>query len=183
MNYEFLFEGEFNYEFVCAQTVRLDNMLYSRTDSTEAGRNIYKDEFKNNSLYRKGTIDYPWLRYWAVGQTYLIPKDIVLSSAVCPVKAVRLEGAGEVENPARAKDWKKCAKKCFDNKECKYWEYDDKTKKCKLRKDFDKLVEKPGSPQIRIGTRDCPGISTNYVEGLCPENDRSKSMWKRGNGM
>ena len=54
VNYEFLFEEELNYEYVCAQTVGLDNEPYTRTDLSVAGRKVYKDEFGEKFLFRKG---------------------------------------------------------------------------------------------------------------------------------
>ena len=58
LRYDIFFSDNMNYNFACAQTIRLNNILYHRNKNSliVEDRTVYLDEFGKNYLYRVSAI-------------------------------------------------------------------------------------------------------------------------------
>ena len=58
LRYDIFFSDNINYDFACAQTIRLNNRLYHRNKNSliVQDRTVYLDEFEETYLYRVSTI-------------------------------------------------------------------------------------------------------------------------------
>ena len=58
LRYDIFFSDNLNYDFACAQTIRLNKTLYHRNKNSliVQDRTVYLDEFGKNYLYRVSTI-------------------------------------------------------------------------------------------------------------------------------
>ena len=117
--------------------------------------------------------------------------SIQWTTAPCPLRNAKFEG-GIILYPKffNVIEWYVCADKCSSLHACKYWQHDSYTYTCTLLKNFDG-IKPAGNITIHpdfgfyyhtIGSKDCPGKSDIYTNGVCPENSPSKSMWKPGPG-
>ena len=65
LRYDIFFSDNMNYDFACAQTIKLDKMLYRRNKNSliVQDRTVYLDEFGKNYLYRVSAIKVHVLLY------------------------------------------------------------------------------------------------------------------------
>ena len=131
VKYDLYFSSQANYDFACAQTIKLNNILYHRKKSSVVvqDRTVYQDEFGQNYLYRVSAIK-DYFRYWAVSpwesdDTFGNPtRSMILSSASCPVRAAIFQNP-KLLYPYLTGiiSWTNCALQCVKEPKCQYWEY------------------------------------------------------------
>ena len=65
LRYDIFFSDNMNYDFACAQTIKLDKMLYRRNKNSliVQDRTVYLDEFGKNYFYRVSAIKVHVLLY------------------------------------------------------------------------------------------------------------------------
>ena len=168
----------------CPTIVRLDGDFYHETVHSLEGRKKYKDIENGNTLeYREEEYTNKWVVVPSTSTTDNL--SIIKQSAPCP------QNGGEFKNPVgqqtfqKVDSWGKCSDKCLVDNNCNFWQYNKVDKVCKLIKDYNSIESAPKSTtqDYLIGSKDCPGAAeiSESSYGKCPNNIKSKSMWKHGN--
>ena len=160
-NYDFFFAKNANYDFACAQTIRLGKVLYHRNKNsvTVQDRTIYSDELGINYLYRHVSTQ-AYFRYWAVSPvenslsfTRERLQDMVMSTATCPVRAAKFQNPDLIYPYLTGiKSWTDCALQCAKETKCQYWEYFGPSKNkwesrkswlCGLARNYESIISLP----------------------------------------
>ena len=167
----------------CPTIVRLDGDFYHETVHSLEGRKEYKDIENGNTLkFSEGEYTNKWI---VVPSTSTDNMSIIKQTAPCP------QSGGEFKNLVgeqifrRVDSWEKCSVKCLIDINCNFWQYNKVDKVCKLIKDYNSINSAPKSAtqDYLIGSKDCPGAAelSESSYGKCPNNIKSKTMWKNGN--
>ena len=164
-----------DYQFSCANKVRIGHSTYTAQKQVLNGKTIYKDDYSKNYLI--------FDKLWKVAPSYSSPG--VLTSAPCPWRSVGFSGPTYFQPPLpNIKNWKVCASKCYASQpSCKFWQHDSKSKLCSHLTDFKFMAKNSSTNSFTVGSVDCPGKQFKYASGLCPENNPSRSMLKHKDEM
>ena len=171
LNYLSIFKPSF--DWACNKTLRLDNDVYRQQEFKINGRNVYKDE--DESTEKSKYIFYS-KNGFTVSTSFTSEEEDILTSSPCPRRGAKFEGPDILST--NESTWKACSKQCMFVADCNYWEHNNSSKLCLLKKDFENIISSSNN-DFSIGTSDCPGNAYKYTEGLCVDRNPSRSMWKR----